>query len=244
MCIIILNQKTTLTKKVLNQSWESNPHGAGLMYVDSGKVEIFKSFDKSEYIKKYFEIRQMVRSEIVLHFRIATSGLHNEENLHPFRISDKLAFVHNGIISNLGNKLHSDTYQLNEILKDTINGNKLTEGIKSLLTLICEDYSKLVFLDSQNNITIINENLGHWDSLGNWYSNCSYKPYKKPKYTYKPYKWDEYKTSKKSDSSVLQEICPSCSIQSNFNDFQYSIDFNEWICPECIEEIRIANYDL
>ena len=241
MCIIILNQKNTLTKKVLNQSWESNSHGAGLMYVSEGNLEIFKTFDKSEFTKKYFEVRKLTKGPVILHFRIATSGQHNEENLHPFTVNKNLSFVHNGIIDGLGSKLHSDTFELNQILKDVIKGNEISEGIKRLLTLICADYSKLLFLDSENKVTIINEELGHWDNSGNWYSNFSYKPYEPKKY-----KWQSTfdKQNKKSTLNKLQEFCPCCYVQSDFDTFQYNKDFNEWICADCIEEIRISEYDL
>ena len=42
-------------------------------------------------------------------------------------------------------------------------------------------YSKLIFLDSKDKYTIINEELGKWSS-GNWYSNDSYKQYNDYKY--------------------------------------------------------------
>jgi hypothetical protein len=42
-------------------------------------------------------------------------------------------------------------------------------------------YSKLLFLDSDDKYTIINEELGKWTD-GNWYSNDSYKQYNDFKY--------------------------------------------------------------
>lgn len=173
MCIAILNQKGTLTKDVLNNSWENNDQGAGLLYNKEGKLTTFKTYNKKEFIKTYFKIRGSIKGKIVLHFRIATSGFEQFTNLHPFLINNNTGFVHNGIIPGLGNDKHSDTYQFNEMLKnlkpDFLTCKTTTKLIESFI-----GSSKLVFLNKDDTHTIINENLGHWFE-GNWYSNDSYK---------------------------------------------------------------------
>jgi hypothetical protein len=173
MCIAILNTTQPLALDVLNNSWENNNQGAGLLYNLNGVLTTFKTYDKQKFIDEYYNVRAMISTKIVLHFRIATSGHEKYTNLHPFLTNDNLGFVHNGIIQGLGNQQHSDTYQFNEMLKkyehDFLNCKQTIESIEKFI-----GSSKLLFLDSNDNHTIVNESFGLWDN-GDWFSNDSYK---------------------------------------------------------------------
>ena len=179
MCIAILNTKKAgqLPKSQINNSWDNNNMGAGLLWTDKKGLNVFKSYDYDAFLDKYIDLRKDESvGNIVLHFRIATSGYKGEHNLHPFLVSDKLGFVHNGVISGLGSKEFSDTYEFNDMLKrfdhDFINCTMTKYFISSYI-----GNSKLVFLNSYDKYCIINEHLGHWKD-DNWYSNDSYKEYK------------------------------------------------------------------
>ena len=183
MCIAILNTKKAgrLPKSHIKNSWDNNDMGAGLLWNEKNKLNVFKTYEYDEYIAKYNELRDNKDiGNIVLHFRIATSGYKGEHNLHPFLVNDKLGFVHNGVIKGLGNKQFSDTYEFNDMLKK-FNHNFL--GCEMSKYFISEyiGYSKLIFLDADDRYTIINEELGKWTD-GNWYSNDSYKQYNDYKY--------------------------------------------------------------
>jgi hypothetical protein len=183
MCIAILNTKKAgrLPKSHIKNSWENNDMGAGLLWNEGNKLNVFKTYEYDEYIDKYNKIRDNVNvGNIVLHFRIATSGYKGEHNLHPFLVSDKLGFVHNGVIEGLGNKKFSDTYEFNDMLKK-FKHNFLGCDMSKYFISEYIGYSKLVFLDIDDKYTIINEELGKW-SDGNWYSNDSYKQYNDFKY--------------------------------------------------------------
>lgn len=179
MCIAILNTNKAgrLPKKQIQNSWDNNDMGAGLLWNKSGKLNVFKSYDYEEYLEKYNELRDDKSvGNIVLHFRIATSGYNGEHNLHPFLTNDNLGFVHNGIIKGLGNKSFSDTYEFNDMLKK-FKHNFLSCDMTKYFISEYIGYSKLIFLDNKDKYTIINEEMGKWSS-GNWYSNDSYKEYK------------------------------------------------------------------
>lgn len=178
MCIAILNTKKagSLPKSYIKNSWENNDMGAGLLWVESGKLNVFKSYNYDEFIDEYYRIRDNKNvGNIVLHFRIATSGYKGEHNLHPFLTNDNLGFVHNGVIKGLGNQKFSDTYEFNEILKG-FKHNFLSCKTSKYFISDYIGYSKLVFLGSNDKYTIINEHLGHWKD-NNWFSNDSYKSY-------------------------------------------------------------------
>jgi hypothetical protein len=184
MCIAILNTKGKLSKETIKNSFDNNEMGAGLLWNANGKLNSFKTYKFNALLQKYNELRNNTKTgKIVLHFRIATSGINGKENLHPFNVNDNLGFVHNGVISGLGNTKHSDTYQFNEILKgfkhDFINCKTSNLFIANYIG----SGSKLVFLDNNGNHTLINESKGHWDKAKlNWFSNDSYK-------AYNDYKW-------------------------------------------------------
>lgn len=178
MCIAILNTKKAgqLPKSQIENSWNNNDMGAGLLWVNKKGLNVFKSYDYDSFYEKYVEIRKDNSvGNVVLHFRIATSGYGGEHNLHPFLVNDDLGFVHNGVISGLGNKEFSDTYEFNDMLKrfkhDFVSCQMSRYFIAKYI-----GYSKLIFLDSKDKFTIINEQLGHWKD-DNWYSNDSYKSY-------------------------------------------------------------------
>lgn len=175
MCIAIANLKNTLSKKHLKNSWENNDDGAGLLWVEKGKLKTFKELNCFDvFYHKYLEIRGKIKTPIILHFRIGTHGKKNVDNLHPFLCSEHVGFVHNGIISGWGNELISDTNEYNLTIL-----SKLPKGFErneATLFLIQESigYSKLIFLNTENEISIVGEEKGHWVN-DNWFSNDSYK---------------------------------------------------------------------
>lgn len=177
MCIAILNtgkKGGEISRKSIKNSWASNPDGGGLMWAEDGLVNHFKTYEMDEMINKYRELRKSPNiGNIVLHFRIATSGFDGKDNLHPFLVNDSLGFVHNGIISGLGNDSISDTREFNEILKMFNHDFIKCAASRMMIARFIGTGSKLVFLDGEDNYEIINESAGHWRD-GNWYSNNSY----------------------------------------------------------------------
>lgn len=180
MCIAIMNpSNVTLKKEVLQNCWENNTHGAGMLYIESGKLKTFKEMnDFDKFFQKYLDIRKNKRSKkskVILHFRISTHGKINEDNCHPFLVNESLGFVHNGIIYDVQTHTdYSDTYMFNELYlqsfpSDFLDSWQMQDMIEKFI-----GHSKLVFLDDQNNDTILNEDLGVWD-YGCWFSNTTYK---------------------------------------------------------------------
>lgn len=175
MCIAILNVKGTLKTEQIKNSWDNNNEGGGMLWREQGKLQTFKTYEYKEFLNKYLALRDNKNiSKIILHFRIATSGHDKYVNLHPFLVNDNLGFVHNGVIYGIGDKERSDTFHFNTMLqglpKDFLSNNTIIKFIENYI-----GYSKLVFLDNKNNHFIVNESLGHYDNIGNWYSNDSYK---------------------------------------------------------------------
>jgi predicted glutamine amidotransferase len=180
MCIIILNTKEHLSKEILNECWESNNDGAGLMYAIDGTINTFKELKSFNTFYDYYSTlrSEFKKTKIALHFRIATSGKIDTNNIHPFKVNEKLVFMHNGIIDiPLQRKSKvNDTIAFNQkILKQLPHSFLNNVAMRELISRYVER-SKLLFMNNQGKYWILNEHLGHWDKNGNWFSNYSYCP--------------------------------------------------------------------
>lgn len=209
MCIAIYKDVNKIIPlEYLEQSFKSNPDGAGFMYVENKKLHLKKGFFSFADFWKEYEPHQ--EKQAVLHFRIKTHGAVNETNCHPFHINKSMGFVHNGIISGFGKADFSDTYEFNEeVLKPLVNkwGNlaMFEPAIKHLVEQRI-GYSKLIFLDKNGNADIFNEDKGVWDT-GVWYSNSSYKPVIKPVSTLpSTSKYSGYRSTKPTDVIKVEDL--------------------------------------
>lgn len=181
MCIAILNTKgTTLKKQLLNNCWDNNGDGAGILYIDNdSKLQTFKTLDSfDEFYKNYIHIKQTYgkRRNMLLHFRISTHGVINEENCHPFITDDNVGFIHNGMIHDVPDSIqYSDTNMLNRTLLQKLKpGFDQDDDVLEFLESFIGAGNKLVFLNKNDEWSIVNEKAGHWN-LECWFSNDSYK---------------------------------------------------------------------
>lgn len=128
MCVIIYKPRNyKLDKEILLRAWKANPDGAGLAWRDSRYVYWRKGF--MEFDEFYDFYLKVWNEELVLHFRLGTSGGRTKEMTHPFPItkndiyrkvlfgeSEEGVLFHNGVVYGLGNETESDTYELAKIL--------------------------------------------------------------------------------------------------------------------------------
>lgn len=173
MCLIIVNDGQLVDEQDFIDYWKMNPDGFGMMWSENGKIRTYKKLrDKYTAYDNY--INTWCKNNITgltLHFRLSTHGTDNYKNCHPFMIGKNLAFMHNGIITKMPkDRKRSDTNLFNEIIlkqlpEDFLNNSAIIEMMGHYI-----GYSKLVFMDQNGKIEIVNEHLGDWEN-GNWYSN-------------------------------------------------------------------------
>lgn len=86
MCVIIncVNEFPSLA--TLESAEQMNPHGAGIAWVENGKVKYKKGIDLDA--KKIFEITKTISLPAIIHFRIASIGEIIPELCHPFPINE------------------------------------------------------------------------------------------------------------------------------------------------------------
>jgi predicted glutamine amidotransferase len=188
MCIAILKtKKGIITDEALINSFNSNSDGSGIAYTIKGKLVIEKGiFDVQSFVEAVRRAEKLCDNNMLIHCRIGTSGHKDANNTHPFRVSDNVCLIHNGIldVDVPKNSTINDTqifirdYMTEITDKDLINN----KGVKTLLEAYIGTYNKFVLLDNKGNYNIINEKQGHWVE-GVWYSNYSYKG-NKPTWSY------------------------------------------------------------
>lgn len=216
MCIIIAKYRgNKLPKKeTLENCFYNNNDGAGISYTHDGKVYIDKGYNKfNEFYKRLKELDKkynLKNENVLLHFRIGTSGNMDARATHPFPISasakklqapklDKLniAIAHNGVISDYAYKNENNLSDTQNFIKDFLEPlqelNKNFYKNKKILQVIQNECkSKLAIIDN-NDITLIGEFIQGDDK--NFYSNASYKQdYYKTTYSkyYNSFNWSDY----------------------------------------------------
>lgn len=176
MCIAIVKPKNKIIpREVLQTCAEANPDGMGFAFCKDDKVYICKWVDDFDKFYEYYS-KVETTSNMLIHFRIATHGEVCKDNCHPFKLNNRMALVHNGIISGYGSKTDnvSDTRDfIDKVIGKISYKQWYNPAFRELVGKVI-GYSKLGILDKTGRYFIVNEQKGVWDD-GVWYSNSSYK---------------------------------------------------------------------
>jgi len=145
MCIILTCEKNVRpTHDLVESCFLGNPDGAGIMWVEDGRVQISKGFMSAPQLIQAIESTP-IDSQLVIHMRIATSGGINVGTCHPFPVCRDLdvlhapdvecdvAVAHNGVIKNMPTNDElgvSDTVTfVSEYMTELYKG-KVTKNVK------------------------------------------------------------------------------------------------------------------
>ena len=224
----------------MRNCWDANNDGVGIMYSDNGKIIVNREMHSFNEFMKLKKQADKLNTNIVIHFRIATSGGVNEHNCHPFRVNNNLYFCHNGILDikvPLDSKINDTQIFNNAFMKGLPTNFVKDNTIMSLLEYSIGNRNKFVFLDNEGQFYILNESAGKWDN-GAWFSNDSYKD--------SPYR--NYKTTKKWGKSTFSELlseddemknelimCESCNEVHFAEDIVHDKYFDLMLCKGCNE---------
>jgi hypothetical protein len=191
MCIIIIKPIgcEVPTNAHIENSWDSNPDGAGLMIWRHGSkhVEIHKGFMKLKHFKKAIKNANIQPNDIaVYHLRIATHGKISQICTHPFPLSNKiedmhalhgackLGIAHNGIISGL--KTTDDCSDSMAFIIETLSklSPEMIMDNAGILGIMDHIGSRFAFL-VPGRLAMTGDGWIHDDSTGLYFSNSSYK---------------------------------------------------------------------
>lgn len=197
MCIIIHKPAgKILAREIYEECYDCNDHGAGLSYVENGKLIVDKGY--FNFPKLYEEIQKREELEMVIHFRVASPGMAICKDMcHPF-YSDSgnsfeykdgeetkpryyFAFSHNGRLPWRSTKEESDTHCfVKDIFAPMMERDPFFleyEG-KALMELAIGTRNKIVIMrydaeEKKIDTFILNEKEGN-KYEGCWFSNYSY----------------------------------------------------------------------
>ena len=200
------------SRDTIRTMWDGNRDGAGIMYVENGKVHIEKGFMKyKSFAKKLDELERrldMTKTPVVMHFRITTHGGTKPENTHPFPITDSvgalrklngvydIGVAHNGIIHITPRAGISDTMEyiasqlapLKRALPRFYENKHAMQLVKNAIE------SKMAFLTKEGKIYTVGDFV---EDNGVLYSNTSFQKtsmrYRTGSYSYYGgYDWDKF----------------------------------------------------
>lgn len=187
MCLLVVcSPDSTPKKKDLECASCNNPHGFGFAVIAGDKIITGRSMSSKKLIREFLAVRkEFPNGWAMFHARFATHGVKNEENCHPFKVpsNPETYLAHNGVLDikiSAGDK-RSDTRIFAEDTLPSMGG----------VTALDDDHvwnmvskwsvgSKIVVLTldpaAKEQCYIVNEDAGHWDNDGMWWSNNTYKP--------------------------------------------------------------------
>ena len=178
MCIAITKPADTAPDwEAYQQGFIRNPDGWGFAVPHDGRVLIRKDVTSFDKFREAFTPHAHLPA--LVHFRIKTHGLVNKRNCHPFRLTDGLAMIHNGMLE-LECSLRpekSDTWHfVKQVLRPMADADpRFAWNIgSSFLGESFIGYNKVAFLDADGNFKIWNQEAGTTVQDGHWYSNGSY----------------------------------------------------------------------
>lgn len=177
MCIIKPENKE-IPLKVLEQCYNNNPDGIGMLFSVKVELDCFKGNMSFDAFKNLY-LKFSNYGNMIIHFRTASASGFGNEYCHPFYVNKNLAFVHNGNLFEFSSYFRNrkkddliDTQRFNnEILKKLPSNFLAIKSIRNKLEEYCKNnMSKMIFMDLTGKYTIINEEAGIW-KYGCWFSN-------------------------------------------------------------------------
>lgn len=169
-------------EETLRRCWKRNSNWGGFMYVQDGRIMIekFSLCDDMVVALQAKHAAYGATSPFVFHMRLATNGAISMENTHPFRVGNKYAFAHNGVISKFSkdknvsdSKLFGEQILQKLLYKDWI----LNDTVKQMMEKYIDSYNKVIILSADKQVLILNKNKGTEED-GIWWSNSGYEDYK------------------------------------------------------------------
>ena len=209
MCVIAYYPTgLELDKIELENCFEVNKDGAGIMYYDQhkGLVKIEKGFMTwNDFWKAVQEVP--VDTERVFHFRIATSGAVSKECCHPFPVCDDLdkmrvirqytrvGLAHNGVLywctpkDGLKSPYSDSMVFTQQVINQLDGGNGVfNQGVKTLIHQAAST-SKFAIMRREETMLIGEFQQG---TSGAMYSNDSWKGFRTYSYVGKGYNYKGY----------------------------------------------------
>lgn len=263
MCIAVIKPKNVdfPTKEQLKNCFDNNRNGAGFMYSDGENLIIKKGFMSFKSFMEAFEKENLSKDKLVFfHFRIATRGLVDSGNTHPFPIVNNVdllrntfnkfkgyGLMHNGVFQ--FPSANYEAYDKKSIISDTmLLSIKVSEELTSFHKRIFDLSSAIAYhiatndkdikklIDNEigyNKVAIMNEKEELF-KYGNWIENngvfYSNGDYHTTSYYHGG--WVNYNNDYSTDN-----LCDCCKAFVSSNKI-FEATFG-MVCEDCITSMKL-----
>lgn len=259
MCLIIY--KPALCKlpdeDVLEMSFLANPDGAGVMWSDGKKVYIEKGFLDVDSLLTFLSTDDAVTCHnVVIHFRIATAGMVDVKNCHPFPVASDMemfkytslecetAFAHNGILHGPWSKSELKTWSDTALFVRDVVSERPSDTVLEIIAL---NSSSRFALMSPDSIRLF----GDWKMrVGDdcYYSNLYFElpPQRFGNYAYGHSNSYSYRTWRDrwsgSSNEVGENETDPAEHYCDYCDRLFTVDelidlWSGYVCDDCIDDV-------
>lgn len=164
MCVIIkVNPRQSLPHRLLQNCYDMNPDGWGIMTAYENQIHYLKEVkDFNTFYESWKEFDPQYPRAI--HFRRKTSGLINQANCHPFFPDNgDIGFMHNGIVKftqkyeNMNDTYHFLKDRIEPWVKDYVGITEDPKFYELLEEISGSSGSKFLFLTRAGNFHMTNK---------------------------------------------------------------------------------------
>lgn len=168
MCVIIEKKaEHRLSDAEIRQFSARNKDGWGIMFLgDDGLPVAMRGLTMEAFALAYENVAE---KECFIHFRLKTHGEISEENCHPYKVTDDVYLMHNGVIridqntdKNLSDSWHFATLILKPLLEGAKDPAQMlrSPAVKFLIEELLGTGNRVVVLD-KNGPVLFNEKAWH-----------------------------------------------------------------------------------
>lgn len=180
MCLLVkVSSDTKFPFAFFEDVHGSNPDGTGIMYVQDGVLISKKSLTPTPSDAYAFWLENAPQGvDYAMHFRWKTHGAIDVERVHPYRVSDDLLIMHNGVLSQSvsgvdADRNKSDTQIFAEQMGAKLGDLVYNSAVATLLGEVIGGSNRFIYAHPEKGLTIINEDTGVTTERfpGCWFSN-------------------------------------------------------------------------
>lgn len=190
MCLLVkVAPNTVFPLGWFEDCFGKNRDGIGLSYGDGKCVVVHKHLPSTaQEAMDWLNVFAPKNREYALHWRMRTHGAIDIERVHPYRVTDDVWLMHNGVlpIGSRGDTVEkSDTQLFAEWYQEVIVALLPVKlGLQSLGDLIGSS-NRMIFIHADGRLQIANESTGMTTEKfpGCWFSN---------RYAWTPHRWENF----------------------------------------------------
>lgn len=204
MCLLVQQPATVaFTEAFLLDVYSKNQDGLGIMYADQGELHVYKCLPANAQDFADFYRKHGANKACIWHARMRTHGDIDNDNCHPYQVTDDIWLAHNGILStgNVADPTKSDTWHfIRNVLRPTLTTEPdlmLDPAWQLFIGELIGGGNKFGLMRSDGKSAIINRKSGV-EFMQSWVSNTyAWSPHKfgmssQPSRVYSYYGDNEY----------------------------------------------------